>query len=494
MKGLGYEIVDGFTTKILPETDALKQKMELGDYAVSSDANTTLEIMKANMETLGKGDWYNSFEQTINGLTNVFSEAEKSVIELTKANEQLDLTMMKQKIDVDSAREKWDKLKKELSLVEDTINNLSNQRFDMETPFSKVIAEQQQLINIEKLRQLGVTDAEAFIQAAIQGTADSYAGVVTSMEEVNNVALSSEDTFKNWQTTVREHIKALIEEGNNLAVNTSEAIAGHLTLLNGISKFKEQGTTTGKTEAELQLERLQLAQEVYFSYMHGQVNLAIQEDDDRANGTASNADAIISALEDEWDSRDSLNKKIDTASKTYDKLNEKLDKNEKLHTKNAYNIALEKSNMDNLQAAIDSFTFDTINAAINDNTAKWTEAYNAARKYLNKLEDIEENKSSAKKKTEPTAHANYDGVPYAPGIGYMGAPKIEWYANGGIVNKPTLAMIGEAGPEAVIPLNNTSGFGNQVTISNITINGVSGSPSNFAQEFAKELRRELKTF
>jgi hypothetical protein len=32
-------------------------------------------------------------------------------------------------------------------------------------------------------------------------------------------------------------------------------------------------------------------------------------------------------------------------------------------------------------------------------------------------------------------------------------------ASGGIVNSPTLAMIGEAGPEAVIPLNQLQGNG-----------------------------------
>ena len=40
-------------------------------------------------------------------------------------------------------------------------------------------------------------------------------------------------------------------------------------------------------------------------------------------------------------------------------------------------------------------------------------------------------------------------------------------ANGGVVNSPTLAVIGEAGPEAVVPLN--KGFGN--TTINVTVNG-----------------------
>jgi SLT domain-containing protein len=36
-------------------------------------------------------------------------------------------------------------------------------------------------------------------------------------------------------------------------------------------------------------------------------------------------------------------------------------------------------------------------------------------------------------------------------------------AQGGIVNRPTIALIGEAGPEAVIPLSKAGGLGN-VTI------------------------------
>ena len=49
-----------------------------------------------------------------------------------------------------------------------------------------------------------------------------------------------------------------------------------------------------------------------------------------------------------------------------------------------------------------------------------------------------------------------------PGIGGKGwsIPKM---ARGGIVTRPTIALIGEAGPEAVVPLGASSGFGN-VTI------------------------------
>lgn len=51
-------------------------------------------------------------------------------------------------------------------------------------------------------------------------------------------------------------------------------------------------------------------------------------------------------------------------------------------------------------------------------------------------------------------------------------PRIPMLAEGGIVTGPTLAMIGEAGPEAVIPLNRAGSLGN-----NITINVNGGDPN-----------------
>jgi phage-related protein len=64
-----------------------------------------------------------------------------------------------------------------------------------------------------------------------------------------------------------------------------------------------------------------------------------------------------------------------------------------------------------------------------------------------------------------------DWVPIVGGKGFKVAdifPDIPYLAKGGIVNSPTLAMIGEAGPEAVIPLNKAGAMGNTF---NITVNG-----------------------
>lgn len=73
---------------------------------------------------------------------------------------------------------------------------------------------------------------------------------------------------------------------------------------------------------------------------------------------------------------------------------------------------------------------------------------------------------------------------WVPGLGGKGfdMPNIPKLANGGIVSSPTLALIGEAGPEAVVPLNR-GGMGNNVTIH---VNG--GDP----QQVVNALRRYMQ--
>jgi hypothetical protein len=60
---------------------------------------------------------------------------------------------------------------------------------------------------------------------------------------------------------------------------------------------------------------------------------------------------------------------------------------------------------------------------------------------------------------------------WVPGLGGKGfdVPDIPMLAQGGIVTGPTIAMIGEAGPEAVIPLNRAGGMGMGGNTINITV-------------------------
>lgn len=83
------------------------------------------------------------------------------------------------------------------------------------------------------------------------------------------------------------------------------------------------------------------------------------------------------------------------------------------------------------------------------------------------------------------------------GIGGKGSlPKfdVDWYARGAIFNSPNIIGVGEAGPEAVVPLDkfwnkldNMSSGGTNIVIN---INGANASPTEIAEEVKKRLIRE----
>jgi len=73
----------------------------------------------------------------------------------------------------------------------------------------------------------------------------------------------------------------------------------------------------------------------------------------------------------------------------------------------------------------------------------------------------------------------FDDVPNIPNI-----PKL---AKGGIVTQPTLAIIGEAGPEAVVPLSRAGSLGGGITI-NVQA-GLVSSPEQVGQQIIEAIQQ-----
>jgi hypothetical protein len=82
-----------------------------------------------------------------------------------------------------------------------------------------------------------------------------------------------------------------------------------------------------------------------------------------------------------------------------------------------------------------------------------------------------------------------DWVPFIGGKGFD-VPNIPMLAEGGIVSSPTLAMIGEAGPEAVIPLDRYRGGGGNYTIN---VNGGLSSSAEIGQAVVNSIRAFNRT-
>jgi hypothetical protein len=123
---------------------------------------------------------------------------------------------------------------------------------------------------------------------------------------------------------------------------------------------------------------------------------------------------------------------------------------------------------DSVRKIVDEvFTFmkDGVKAMVNIWIAEVNALYNAFKFVFNGIASLWNNTVGKIKFTLPS---------WIPGIGGSGfaMPQIPMMANGGIVNSPTLAMIGEAGPEAVVPLGRGGGMGN------ITVNITGGLDSS----------------
>jgi hypothetical protein len=115
-------------------------------------------------------------------------------------------------------------------------------------------------------------------------------------------------------------------------------------------------------------------------------------------------------------------------------------------------IKLSFDNVKNIAVGV----FDSIGGAV----ATW---YGGVRKYIDALYSAFKTvfNGIAKIWNNTIGKLSFKVPDWVPGIGGKGfdVPDIPMLAEGGIVTGPTLAMIGEAGPEAVIPLNKAGMMG-----------------------------------
>lgn len=84
----------------------------------------------------------------------------------------------------------------------------------------------------------------------------------------------------------------------------------------------------------------------------------------------------------------------------------------------------------------------------------------------------------------------FDIPKWVPGLGGKGFsfPKIPMLAQGGIVSQATLAIVGESGPEAVVPLDRMGEFGMGGGGTNVTINVQGGDPNAVVDALRRYMR------
>ncbi len=93
--------------------------------------------------------------------------------------------------------------------------------------------------------------------------------------------------------------------------------------------------------------------------------------------------------------------------------------------------------------------------------------------------------------TVPRFVPNIGGQTFSPprmsGVNF---PRIPMLADGGIVTRPTIAMIGEAGPEAVIPLSGSNRRSGMGSVINITVNaGIGTDGTQVGRQVVEAIKR-----
>lgn len=81
--------------------------------------------------------------------------------------------------------------------------------------------------------------------------------------------------------------------------------------------------------------------------------------------------------------------------------------------------------------------------------------------------------------------------PPGPGSITINPPDIPHLATGGIVTSPTIALVGEAGPEVVIPLSRLNGLGTVTINIPVTVNGFVGNNDQLARAVAGSVNGAL---
>ena len=360
-------------------------------------------------------------------------------------------------------------IREQMSETQSVMSVIAGGRFAGQTQLERIIRQQEIAIRRAKFEALGLGTAEEFLAKASSLTGNALTRQVETLDDLADSAERAQREFDAWETTLQETIKELVISSTDLSRDVTDVIKEQQEKLLGTEFFQTRGTAR-KTIAEQNLERLQEAMGIVSSDFSGKIQEHIQMRKDEQNVLYATADAAIAAWESERSSLENLIAKEGDLIAQREELNEKIDAN--------------TMRVNRLRDAMNNFgeaTERNINSAISNFDS-----------LLSKLREVERIGGGG----GGGGGGFMPGSPFAPG-GF--APASQGFQDlakslgvqlqrGGIVQKPTFALLGESGPEAVIPLNKTKEIGAK----SYTLNFSIANPNISERGIALEVKRELK--
>lgn len=460
------EAVDKYINKLKEVQDAeesgnldeynlkLEEMADLEEEITYQHGEFALSIIQSQPEV-------QKLKEEIDDLTKAMTELEKIEKEVTKVQKKIDITY-----DITTTR-----LKDNIEALEETYDMYQDALFVGESEHLKRLHEIELAIKKEQLAQLGLKD---------------------SVDETNNSLETEKAEYEAWVETVHEAIRALVKEGNNLSKNVSKVVKEQQTALLSTARYAPENDKelTSLEELEQQQQRLQLEYEIQYDEKHRAVEDYI--------------DAKEREGQVEWES---VNQAITAINNTINKISEKENKLNELEKKWSDAQIAVKLYEAEIEEGFEDLTINRQINKVNSLIKKWKKAARAKKDYEDKEEEEEEEEPPTNNLSPlhiGTKLVSYGKSFLSPSASSLSDSTIDYIqslvgpftpiglAEGGLVTKPTFSLLGEEGPEVVIPLKEMD-TGTNVTISNLTINGAQGDPKSFADEFIRTVKREMRT-
>jgi len=403
-------------------------------------------------------------------------------------------------------------LQGELSNVNGEIKELSNAKFTGELGFQQKMSEYERYLKQIDFTEMTGMSAFEFINATMNMSNAQIKEFLGTFKDIKKETDTGKDSYEAWRDTVKAFISDTVEAGNELGTSVSDAVNKYSTLLLSTSRF-ESSTDSQSDSVGL----LGDAYELHYGGMHDEVQDQIDLQNEQATTTYANAQQIIGALQTQWSEQERITESINNQQSAIDNLTTSLDSIQEEYdamkagmegyTQSVSDAVAEMHKLVKAQQDVsNSSPTGNDNGNDNGNNNRTTNPFvDSSPGFQDLWDNLFPQTTSTKSNNKSNKTYSQDNPAdngYFPGINQyyrdIGKDKygkdIPAMATGGIVTQPTMALIGEVGPEAVIPLDKMDSMGTKVTIGTINISGVNSSnPSDFAYKFAQELQRELRT-
>lgn len=296
---------------------------------------------------------------------------------------------------------------------------------------------------VEEAKKLGVTESistKIFMEnmvalgessEATKRRAEAETDLQRGIEHTQRIIKEYDNQIKQQTATLREYETSLGKIKDSIRSLESPVFEGQRAQEEEIWQLEmliKQREYEGESVDDLKekLDKLRLAYEIKYETMRHEIEKHVQEHEDAKNQIFDSVQQVIEQLDKNWEAETKVTSAIESQ------------KNMIEQTKNAREDYIEQ--LDRLRDRLKD---------VADEAERATKAMSSV------------GTGGAGIPSSWTAGGAGGGIP-AGGAWTSYTPALQ---HGGIVTRPTLAMIGERGPEAVIPLNKAGGIGTQ----NVTV-------------------------